>query len=864
MYRLGAFIIMIAVWTVSAQICLADNVVYGTVKDASGNSVEAAVVTIKCENRIVAYDMTDEAGKYRIIYDSNEESLRLTIDHMGYESTCRSILNQTQQEQDFELAEKSQQLKEVVVKAPSISLRGDTLSYNLQSFVSKSDYSLRDAIKKLPGIDIEESGKIKYLGKDISNFYIEGLDLLGGQYNIATNNIPASYVSTVQVLNNHNAAKIDKGTFSDNVALNVKLFSSVKFRPVGTIEAVTGYGDEWLYQLSGAGMLFDSKIQAITTTKIGNIDEFSIDENADHYEEDENVSYTRKILGDLSASDLPLARNRYLSPFDGVASLNFISKVSADATLKANIGYAHSQTQYDYSSVRNYFDDSGNIVIGQQMIPSSQMHKPTILLEYKDNGATRFTQNTFSAQASFLQSGLPSVTNGNEVTQQESYRDFNIKNKFTSRWRRGHFLYSATSDLSYLISPTGFVEFDTESEKVQQQVGNCSFIMNNGISAVYETLKSRISFPLSVNLSADKIETDLTGVGNDDPHNSLRGENVQFVFSPKYEYTHPDRKYVFHVQIDLQGEYLNYWNNGSSRVSEKAWRFSINPSLYFNYAMTANSTWRTSLDYEQNNGDILNFLTAPVQTDITSRSYRAGILDRIGLLRANLHYDYRLPLSMWFVNADFIYQYRHGNLLSSQNVSQNLVLSYYYPDSNNMHNLSALFAITKQFPSINTKISLQDTWMWQRQSLAQNEEVYDVIWNNVGFSPKVTSQPFEFLELEYSYILEKTFNYYRSQHKSYLSQSHDISLKLMPAAGLQLFASTEITKRDLATDVSKVMSLFDAGISYNYKSMYLGINILNILDTKSYNYTIFNGVNAYTYDYHLRGRTFLVNFRMQF
>lgn len=864
MYRLSAFIIVIAVWIVSSQVCLADNVVYGAVKDTSGNTVEAAVVTIKCEKRIVAYDMTDEAGKYRIIYDSDEEFLQLTVEHMGYESACRSILNQAQQKQDFELAEKIQQLKEVVVKAPSISLRGDTLSYNLQSFVSKSDYSLRDAIKKLPGIDIEESGKIKYLGKAISNFYIEGLDLLGGQYNIATNNIPASYVATVQVLNNHNAAKIDKGTFSDNVALNVKLFSNVKFRPVGTMEAVTGYGDEWLYQLSGAGMLFDSKFQAIATAKIGNIDEFSMDENVDHYEEDGKVSYARKILGDLSASDPPLAKKRYLSPFDVVASLNLINKVSADETLKANIGYARSQTEYAYSSVRSYFDDSGNIVIKQQMNPSSQIHQPAVSCEYKDNGATRFIQNTFSAQASFLQSGLPSVTNGNEVLQQESCRDIHIKNEFTSRWRKGHFLYSATSDVDYLISPTGFVEFDTESEKMQQQVGSRSLIMNNRISAVYETLKSRISLPLSVNFSADKIETDLTGAGNDNPCNDLCGENVQLILSPKYEYTHPNRKYAFHVQIALKGEYLNYRNNGSSRVSEKAWRFSINPSLYFNYAMTANSTWRASLDYEQNNGDALNFLIAPVQTDITSRSCRAGTLDRIGLLRANLHYDYRVPLSMWFINADLVYRYRHGDLFPSQNVSQNLVVSYYYPHSNNRHNLSALFAVTKQISDINTKISLSGTWMWQRQSLAQNEEVYDVIWNNVGFSPRVTSQPFGFVEFEYSYNLEKTFNSYHSQHKSYLSQSHDIAMKLMPVEGLQLLASVDISKRDLATDVSKVMSLFDAGISYSYKLMRFGIDIRNILNTQSYNYTLFDGVNTYIYDYYLRGRIVLASFRMQF
>ena len=86
-------------------------------------------------------------------------------------------------------------------KAPQIIQRGDTLSYRLSSFAGKGDYTLRDAMKRLPGIEVTSSGSIKYLGKDISNFYIEGMDLLGGQYNVATNNIPADYVTSVQVLN---------------------------------------------------------------------------------------------------------------------------------------------------------------------------------------------------------------------------------------------------------------------------------------------------------------------------------------------------------------------------------------------------------------------------------------------------------------------------------------------------------------------------------------------------------------------------------------------------------------------------------------------------------------------------------------
>lgn len=43
------------------------------------------------------------------------------------------------------------ELKEVVVKVPSIKSIGDTLVYDVASFRSASDRNIEDVIKKLPG-----------------------------------------------------------------------------------------------------------------------------------------------------------------------------------------------------------------------------------------------------------------------------------------------------------------------------------------------------------------------------------------------------------------------------------------------------------------------------------------------------------------------------------------------------------------------------------------------------------------------------------------------------------------------------------------------------------------------------------------
>ena len=57
-------------------------------------------------------------------------------------------------------------LKEVTVKADRIREQGDTISYNVGSFAQSQDRTIGDVLKRMPGIDVSQSGKIQYQGED--------------------------------------------------------------------------------------------------------------------------------------------------------------------------------------------------------------------------------------------------------------------------------------------------------------------------------------------------------------------------------------------------------------------------------------------------------------------------------------------------------------------------------------------------------------------------------------------------------------------------------------------------------------------------------------------------------------------------
>ena len=180
-----------------------------------------------------------------------------------------------------ELAPASVDIREVRVSAPPIVQRCDTIAYNVASFKGQEDRYIADVLKKLPGITVDGEGKISYLGEAISKLYVEGRDLLGGQYGLATNNLSADAVGSVEVMEHHQPIRALQGVkFAEQAALNLKLKKGYTIRPFGEVRAGVG-GTPLLYSGSAFMGLFHPKVQVVVNLK---------GENTGHY-----------ILGEMGA-----------------------------------------------------------------------------------------------------------------------------------------------------------------------------------------------------------------------------------------------------------------------------------------------------------------------------------------------------------------------------------------------------------------------------------------------------------------------------------------------------------------------------------------------------------------------------------
>jgi len=219
---------------------------------------------------IAGFASTDAKGDYTLIYKGTADSITITASGINIGKYAKTVANRSGTA-NFVIDEKPLKIKEVSVTAPKITLRGDTLNYNVASYIDQNDRVIGDVLQKLPGITVSPIGSIRYQGRDINKFYIENMDLLQGRYSLATKNISAKDVATVQILENHQPLKVlrDK-ILSDQAAINLKLKESAKGTWVLTGLAGAGY-QPVLWNAELVAMYFGRTKQNMSTYITGHI-----------------------------------------------------------------------------------------------------------------------------------------------------------------------------------------------------------------------------------------------------------------------------------------------------------------------------------------------------------------------------------------------------------------------------------------------------------------------------------------------------------------------------------------------------------------------------------------------------------------
>jgi hypothetical protein len=205
----------------------------GFIQDVGKSPLEMAnVMAVNTVTKAMdSYAITNDKGRYLLNLKPNS-SYSIKVSYLGMQSKEISIATVTSNiVQNITLESGGIELEGVeIVREMPVSIKGDTIVYNADSFKTGTERKLEDVLKKLPGVEVNADGEIQVEGKKVGKLMVEGKDFFDGDTKLGVKNIPADAIDKIQVLRNYNDVSALKGLENgdENIAMNIKLKSGKK------------------------------------------------------------------------------------------------------------------------------------------------------------------------------------------------------------------------------------------------------------------------------------------------------------------------------------------------------------------------------------------------------------------------------------------------------------------------------------------------------------------------------------------------------------------------------------------------------------------------------------------------------------
>ena len=351
--------ICMATWTSYSQITLK-----GVVKDSIGTPLEMAnVIAINKETKkLDSYGFTDSKGNYKLNLKKNS-TYNIKISYIGLKTADLTVaIKEANMVKDVSLkGDTTLDEVNITYKMP-VTVKGDTIVYDADSFKSGTEKKLGDVLKKLPGVEVNDDGEIEVEGKKVSKVMVEGKDFFDGDSKIATKNIPANAIDKVQVLKNHSeVGQMSRVTDNeDNVVINIKLKEGKKNFWFGEVTAGLGVGNSDSRYIAHPKLFYYSpkySINIITdANNIGQVpftrrDYFKFTGGFRGLSVNNGTNFN---VGSNDISFLTMQNNRAKEIASKFGALNFSYSPSKEWDLSGFAIYSGNKTDLEQNSRREY------------------------------------------------------------------------------------------------------------------------------------------------------------------------------------------------------------------------------------------------------------------------------------------------------------------------------------------------------------------------------------------------------------------------------------------------------------------------------------------------------------------------------
>lgn len=858
MKRFLHLILYIAISTVS----LAQVKVTGRVTNLNNAPVSDVIIKCLSDNKTLAFTTSNAQGIYTLeLKEMPKKEVVLLFSHISYEKEeVKTVLKSKATKQDIALTDKAISLKEVKVKAPPLTLLGDTLTYNLASFLKKGDVTLEDGLKNLPGIDISENGAISYMGKGISNFYIGGLDMLGGRYNLATKNIPAEYATQVEIMKHHKHRKIDADEESDAVAINVKLSNKAKFKPFGQPEFGVGLREkDVLYAAGATEMMFTDNFQLLASAKYSNSGNFGLYDMVNHYGGDN--------FGSLATDKLPAWGQVYAGGVgesvyrrNGYGSLNAIQKIDSVRQIKANADYTYERMTSTGSSESFYFAGGENIHIAESTNPLAKAHRPMFNIKFENNASNHYFSDNFSVKAQFLSNEndvYSSAADGLLAMQRRKSTSINLHNNFWGTIRLGKKKLSFTSDIGFTRTPSVLMTMNDIAQSGQSTQLNT----RHSTSIQIKLGKWKIDMPIALEANYNFIETELMKPGHDDLSQRMNGWKLVPSVNPSTSWTSKNKKFYASMGANLRWLNLSYLSQLDNKRTTLVEVYA-EPHVSMRYTFSGTSELNFSSGFNNSAGDMMDLLTTPVQLTYRNTSAASGVIGKSQSWSTSLRYSKQVPFSYFTFGANASYNQGKRNVLSSRIVSPDATESTSIFRDSHTRSANGGINVSKNILSLFTKLSANADLSWGSSEYMMQNEFVTAYHTGYNLHLQADITPISWLEVNAKGDYSKDWSRTVGTNQSSDNLRCTGSLAVFPMPKLEIRSTYNFMHNMVEPGKYKNASMLSASVQYKTKRAVWKLTGDNLLNVRQYTRTSFMDTDRFVHTTNLVGRTVMLTCKL--
>lgn len=838
-------LLILLVQSISAQ-----RIVEGVVTDVGGHPVSAAIIkTVDATTKkTLHFCQTDAKGKFTI---TAQEGNILSISAISYKKQELKV-SMDMPAQHITLEEDTKTLSEITVKAKPIKIKGDTIQYLLTTYKKEGDRTLADVLARVPGFEVnKENGEIQYEGKSISNFYIEGMDLMGGKYGLATKSLPQEDVATVEVMKHHQPIRVlDDFTYSDDNAINIRMKQGAKARWMTTYSGGIGlksHGGLWNYETFA--MRLKPNFQTFLTYKTNNMGKNIRRETTDLFSFDNLQSPLTAMLSLPSPSPL-LLKGRSLFNRSHAVSLNALQRIDENSQVSVQVTFANDRNEATSLRHSDFYTNSGIKTIENRKQYLEKSNDLFAKIKYENNAKNHYLKNELSGDFSWNKQWL-NERGTNPHTMMGNLPVYTLKDNFSIMKKYGKRLVTLQSKNIMDVRPQQLYV-----DSLVQSINQHYYETNTDVRGSFRIGRFILSGQIGVNAGEHRFTSDLVGVP--DSVGLLMGKSsftfARFYATPSVEYIVRDLDFM--LSGDMSYNHYKYsLDNGQSKVL-------YSPNLRIRWKATA--TWTFSADASINT---MQINAAQFYPTLVLQDYQ--YMNK-GLAGYNLNKEKSVGIGVVYSDAlkgtsirlRITKSFGNSPYTSTQDYVSNYIVESLTPEETKYNSWNMSLMGSQGIGFLKGKLNVRALYNVMNSYIVQNGQRMPYDTKNLRLTSDLDIGLIKSVDLTY----KLTYGFHQMKMPAFGKTSnlnswkHEGSLRLPLCKVLSLETLTEYYHNEIAQKEFKDMFFQDFTLIFKAKHFDLSLAWNNVFNNKSYSYGINNTLSSSFSNQDIRGRELMLSF----